>query len=57
MMVLQSLAGLPAFLSVFLRVAALLWSLYAVVYTRITPHDEFELIRRNNVRAPPLRSA
>jgi putative membrane protein len=34
-MILQSLAGLPAFL----------------VYTRITPHDEFQLIRDNDPAA------
>ena len=45
-MVLQSLAGLPAFLLYFcistIAVIAFLW-----IYTRITAHDEFELLNRN----------
>jgi putative membrane protein len=45
-MILQSLAGLPAFLVYFctglVAVVAFLF-----VYTRITPHDEFQLIRDN----------
>jgi|SRR5262245_5022601 putative membrane protein len=45
-MVLQSLAGLPAFLLYFcistVAVIAFLW-----IYTRITPHDEFELLNKN----------
>jgi putative membrane protein len=45
-MVLQSLTGLPAFLAYFcLSVAAVI--AYLLVYTRITAHDEFELIRKN----------
>jgi putative membrane protein len=46
-MVIQSLAGLPAFL-VYLCTATLVVMLYLFVYTRITAHNEFELIRRNN---------
>jgi putative membrane protein len=46
MMVLQSLAGLPAFLLYFcistIAVIAFLW-----IYTRITAHDEFELLNKN----------
>jgi putative membrane protein len=46
MMVLQSLAGLPAFLLYFcvstVAVIAFLW-----IYTRITAHDEFELLNKN----------
>jgi putative membrane protein len=43
-MVLQSLAGLPAFL-VYLVIAALLVAIYLYVYLWITPHDEFALTR------------
>jgi putative membrane protein len=46
MMVLQSLAGLPAFLLYFcistVAVIAFLW-----IYTRITAHDEFALLNKN----------
>ena len=46
LMVLQSLAGLPAFLLYFcistVAVIAFLW-----IYTRITAHDEFELLTKN----------
>jgi putative membrane protein len=42
----QSLAGLPAFLLYFI-VAAVLIAAYIFVYTWITPHDEFALIRNN----------
>jgi putative membrane protein len=45
-MVLQSLAGLPAFL-VYFCTGIVAVMLYLFVYTRITPHDEFELIRNN----------
>jgi putative membrane protein len=45
-MVLQSLAGLPAFL-IYLAVAGVLIAAYVFVYTWITPHDEFELITHN----------
>jgi putative membrane protein len=45
-MVLQSLAGLPAFLLYFcistVAVIAFLW-----IYTRITAHDEFALLQKN----------
>ena len=45
-MVLQSLAGLPAFLLYFcistVAVIAFLW-----IYTRITAHDEFDLLNKN----------
>ncbi|MCL2716900.1 MAG: DUF350 domain-containing protein [Alphaproteobacteria bacterium] len=49
-MMLQSLAGLPAFLTYFCTglVAVLA---YLLVYTRITPHNEFKLIRDNNPAA------
>jgi putative membrane protein len=45
-MILQSLAGLPAFL-VYFCTALVAVILYLFVYTRITPHDEFQLIRDN----------
>lgn len=45
-MILQSLAGLPAFL-VYFCTALVAVILYLFVYTRITPHDEFQLIREN----------
>ncbi len=45
-MVLQSLAGLPAFL-VYFCTAVVVVMLYLFVYTRITAHNEFELIRNN----------
>lgn len=43
---LQSLAGLPAFLAYFC-VSAIAVVLYLLAYTWITPHNEFELIRKN----------
>lgn len=45
-MLMQSLAGLPAFLAYFCS-AAILAIVYLAIYTRITPHNEFELIRKN----------
>jgi putative membrane protein len=44
-MLLQSLAGLPAFLAYFCT-AFIAVVLYVFIYTRVT-HDEFELIRKN----------
>jgi putative membrane protein len=49
-MVLQSLAGLPAFL-VYFCTAIVAVLAYLFVYTRITPYNEFELIRNNNAAA------
>ncbi|MGH6712872.1 MAG: DUF350 domain-containing protein [Bradyrhizobium sp.] len=49
-MVLQSLAGLPAFL-VYFCTALVAVSAYLFIYTRVTPHDEFLLIRDNNPAA------
>ncbi|MBA2400100.1 MAG: DUF350 domain-containing protein [Bradyrhizobium sp.] len=49
-MILQSLAGLPAFL-VYFCTALVAVSAYLFVYTRVTPHDEFLLIRDNNPAA------
>ncbi|MFN4262438.1 MAG: DUF350 domain-containing protein [Thioalkalivibrionaceae bacterium] len=45
-----SLAGIPAFLLYF-GLAAVLLLLFARLYTWITPHREFELIRANNPAA------
>lgn len=45
-MILASLQGLPAFVLYFC-VAAIAGLVYLLVYTRITPHDEFALIRAN----------
>jgi putative membrane protein len=49
-MILQSLAGLPAFL-VYFCTGLVAVVLYLFVYTRITPHDEFKLIRENDPAA------
>ena len=49
-MVLQSLSGLPAFLIYFV-VASVLIGAYLFVYTWITAHDEFALLRANNTGA------
>jgi putative membrane protein len=49
-MILQSLAGLPAFL-VYFCTAIIAVVVYLFVYTRITPHDEFKLIRDNDPAA------
>jgi putative membrane protein len=49
-MILQSLAGLPAFL-VYFCTATVAVVIYLFVYTRITPHDEFKLIRENDPAA------
>ena len=45
-MILQSLAGLPAFL-VYFCTGVIAVVVYLFVYTRVTPHDEFQLIRDN----------
>jgi putative membrane protein len=49
-MILQSLAGLPAFLVYFCTAIVSVIS-YLFVYTRITPHNEFQLIRDNDPAA------
>src|SRR3984957_19746549 len=49
-MILQSLAGLPAFL-VYFCTAIIAVVAYLFVYTRITPHNEFQLIRDNDPAA------
>jgi putative membrane protein len=45
-MVLNSLNGLPAFLLYFVS-ALVLVAAYVFVYTRVTAHDEVQLIRKN----------
>ena len=49
-MILQSLAGLPAFLVYFCTGLVAIVA-YLFVYTRITPHNEFQLIRDNDPAA------
>jgi putative membrane protein len=49
-MIFQSLAGLPAFL-VYFCTAIVAVTAYLLVYTRITPHNEFQLIRDNDPAA------
>src|SRR5882762_10261015 len=49
-MILQSLAGLPAFL-VYFCTAIVAVVAYLFVYTRVTPYNEFELIRANEPAA------
>ena len=49
-MILQSLAGLPAFL-VYFCTAIVAVVVYLFVYTRLTPHNEFQLIRDNDPAA------
>ena len=45
-MVMQSLAGLPAFLT-YLCVSIVASIAYLFIYTRITAHDEFKLLEQN----------
>jgi putative membrane protein len=45
-MVITSLSGLPGFLAYFC-LSLIVVTGYLVIYTRITPHDEFALIRAN----------
>jgi len=49
-MVLQSLAGLPAFL-VYFCTAIVAVVTYLFVYTHVTPHNELDEIRNNNPAA------
>src|ERR1044072_5636337 len=49
-MIFQSLAGLPAFL-VYFCTAIIAVVAYLLVYPRITPHNEFQLIRDNDPAA------
>ncbi len=52
-MVVQSLAGLPAF-AAYLATAIALCVIYLVVYTRVTHHDEYGLITREGNAAAAL---
>ena len=45
-MVLQSLEGLPAFIAYFC-LATVLVIAFLLIYTRLTPINEFELVRKN----------
>jgi len=45
-MLLQSPAGLPAFLAYFCT-AFIISILFVIIYVRATPYDEFELIKNN----------
>ena len=47
---LPSLAGLPGFVSYFCT-AFVISIIYLFIYTRLTPNDEFALVRDNNVGA------
>ncbi len=49
-MVMQSLAGLPAFL-VYFCVSIIACIIYLFVYTRVTRHDEFKLVEQNSAGA------
>ena len=49
-MILQSLAGLPAFL-VYFCTALFAVTAYLFIYTRVTPYNEFQLIRDNHPSA------
>ena len=46
----QYVAGLPAFLSYFL-IGLIAYGLFAMIYMRLTPHKELELIRAGNLAA------
>ena len=49
-MVMQSLEGLLAFVAYFCLTAVAVIA-FLLIYTRITPYNEFELIRKNGVGA------
>jgi putative membrane protein len=49
-MILQSLAGLPAFLAYFCT-SVVAVTVYLLIYTWVTPHNEFKLIRDNDPAA------
>lgn len=49
-MIAASLSGLPAFLAHFVLAAGYL-VVYLAIYTAITRHDEFALLRQGNVAA------
>lgn len=52
-MVVHSLAGLPAF-AAYLATAIAFCIIYLVVYTRVTHHDEYDLITREGNAAAAL---
>ena len=47
---MASLEGLPAFV-LYLCVASLACMAYVYIYTRLTSHDEFDLIAKDNIGA------
>lgn len=49
-MIAEYLSGFPAFIAHF-ALAACFLALFAVVYTRITRHNEFDLMRTGNMAA------
>ena len=49
-MILDSLAGLPAFLLYFISSYALIL-IFSFIYTKITPHCEWTLMKENNASA------
>lgn len=49
-MIAEYLSGFPAFIAHF-ALAACFLALFAVVYTRITRHNEFDLMRSGNMAA------
>ena len=48
--VMSSLVGIPYFILYFVLGAALM-TVFVILYTRITPHDEFGLIQSGNITA------
>ena len=48
--VMSSLIGIPYFILYFVLGAALM-AIFVILYTRITPHDEFGLIQAGNITA------
>ncbi|AAK87853.2 membrane protein [Agrobacterium tumefaciens] len=43
-------AGLPAFLSYF-SIGLVCFAIFSTIYTRLTPHEEVELIKAGNISA------
>lgn len=43
-------AGLPAFLSYF-NIGLVCFAIFSTIYTRLTPHEEVELIKAGNISA------
>ena len=46
----QSIEGFPIF-ALYFALALILLALFVAIYIRVTPYDEFRLIRENNVAA------